>query len=148
MLTVTRSFEFVATHKLPYCGGKCADIHSHNYVLEVSVGAPAGPISKRNDVPEVRRKAWGIIADEGVQHGMIVDFAVLDEIVTPFIKEYDRSFLNARIDNPTTEEIVIDIMERLLPLIPVTLHGIELYKLRLFETSKCWVEWRNPNVCF
>ncbi len=109
--TVTRAFTFEAAHQLPWHTGACRNLHGHGYRLEVTV---AGPIN-----------------DDGI----VIDFADLGAIVRrELIERYDHTYLNDLLDNPTAELIAQDAFKRLEAA------GLEVARLRLWETDDCSVE--------
>jgi 6-pyruvoyltetrahydropterin/6-carboxytetrahydropterin synthase len=113
MLTLTRSYEFAAAHRLHSeelsdgenrdLFGKCNNPHGHghNYVLEVTVGGEPDP-----------------------RTGLIIDLAHLDQVVNRLVVDrYDHRHLNYDIDefrrlNPTSENLVKVIWDRLEPELP------------------------------
>ncbi len=109
--SVTCLFRFESAHQLPMHPGKCKNLHGHGYKLEVSVSGKIG------------------------EDGMIVDFADLEQVVErEVITRYDHKLLNDIIPNPTAELIALDAWELLSNT------GIEISRLRLFETPDCYVE--------
>jgi 6-pyruvoyltetrahydropterin/6-carboxytetrahydropterin synthase len=113
MVTLTRSYEFAAAHRLhteelsdrenAELFGKCNNPHGHghNYVLEVTVGGEPDP-----------------------RTGMVTDLALLDRVVgEQVVDRYDHRHLNLDIPefrelNPTSENLVRVIWERLEPHLP------------------------------
>jgi 6-pyruvoyltetrahydropterin/6-carboxytetrahydropterin synthase len=143
MLTVTKEFSFEMAHALEGYSGKCANIHGHSYRLTVSVcGSP--------------------IADPTHPHyGMVIDFACLKEIVrehiiavfdhtvvlrkdSPLHKTLRTSDINiAAVDyQPTCENLLLDIVERLRDKMPSNVH---LHKIKLYETATSRAEWTDDN---
>ena len=126
MITLTRSYEFAASHRLhsPHMTeaenleayGKCWNPggHGHNYVLEVSVRGEPDPRS-----------------------GMIVDLGELDRIVEErVVDRYDHKNLNLDLPEfaekiPTTEVVVQEIWSRLDGALPA-----ELVRVKLWETAR------------
>ncbi|MBW2996034.1 6-carboxytetrahydropterin synthase QueD [Candidatus Woesearchaeota archaeon] len=103
-MIVIREFRFEAAHKLPNYNGNCSKLHGHSYKLEVAVKGK-------------------------VKNGMVIDFRELDSIVKEkVISILDHSYLNDTIKNPTAENIVKYIWNKLKPL--------NLHLLRLWETEK------------
>lgn len=113
MVTLTRSYEFSAAHRL-HSGalsdaendelfGKCNNPHGHghNYELEVTVGGE----------PEPRT-------------GFVIDLPLLDRVVRrQVVDRYDHRHLNLDVEefrelNPTSENLVKVIWERLAPELP------------------------------
>lgn len=108
LTSVTRRFTFEASHELPWHPGKCARLHGHSYVLDVTV---EGPLN----------------AD-----GIVVDFGDIKSTVTKHVLgDYDHQHLNEILPNPTAERIAADIVNRLLDAsLPVT-------TVTVAETDSC-----------
>jgi 6-pyruvoyltetrahydropterin/6-carboxytetrahydropterin synthase len=143
MITVTKIFSFDLAHALDHYPGKCRHIHGHTYSLHVTVD---GELVNRPGDP---------------YDGMIIDFTVLKSWVkrevtdvfdhTLVIREnsfYDQPQIYNGNDHrvirtsyqPTCENILLDIMNRLNKSVP---SGIILRRLRLYETPSSYAEW-NP----
>lgn len=103
--------------------GKCANLHGHNYVLEVVV---AGQIDQAS--------------------GFVVDLKTLSDIIrTQVIRDVDHRNLNTDVPwlkgrVPTTENLAQAFWERLLPELPDGL----LRSVRLWETDKNWAQVGDP----
>jgi 6-pyruvoyltetrahydropterin/6-carboxytetrahydropterin synthase len=120
MISICRRFEFHAAHYLPNHEGKCKDIHGHSYILEVEV--------------------IGMIHTEGPATGMIMDFSKLKKIVHDSVLEkIDHKNLNDIWDNPTAENMVVDISRWIEPHLP---GWVTVNRIRLWETSNSYAEWR------
>ena len=140
-IRVTKIFEFDTAHTLHNYDGLCSNIHGHTYKLHVTViGEPIADITS----PKC---------------GMVVDFGVLkNKIKDNIIDKFDHSLIVSRNENtnfaesnnsifkrihivdfqPTAENIVAHFAELIKPLLP---QGIELFSLRLYETSTSFAEW-------
>lgn len=106
--SVTRRFTFEASHQLPWHSGKCARLHGHSYVLDVTVGGPL------------------------TSDGIVIDFADLKKAVTKHaLDTYDHRHLNDFLPNPTVELIAADIAVRLLDA------GLALTSITVAETASC-----------
>jgi len=106
-------FGFEAAHILPHHPGKCSRPHGHSYRLEVVVDGP--------------------VQQDGPAAGMVMDFADLKAIVRRMVIEVlDHNDLNTVIANPTAEEIVAWIWNRLEPELP------NLRRLVLWETATAY----------
>lgn len=117
-LTVTKIFEFSASHFLTKYHGKCENLHGHNYRLEVSI------------IGEMR------------EDDLVYDFVELDRIVkTNIIEVLDHTHLNDRFPNPSAEIIVIWIWEQLEK-------EVTLQEIKLWETSTCFVTYRGKKGVF
>jgi 6-pyruvoyltetrahydropterin/6-carboxytetrahydropterin synthase len=99
--------------------GKCANLHGHNYVLEVVV---AGQVDQSS--------------------GYVLDLKVLSDVVCrQVIQDVDHRNLNTDVPwlkgcIPTAENLALAFWERLQPEFPAGL----LQSLRLWETEKNWAE--------
>jgi len=106
--SVTRRFSFEAAHQLPWHSGKCAKLHGHSYVLDVTVS---------NDL---------------TTDGIIIDFADLKATVAKHVlDDYDHAHLNDFLPNPTAELIAADIASRLLRA------GLTVVTVTVHETANC-----------
>ena len=126
---VGRRESFNAAHQLYHPGlsddenrrlfGKCANLHGHNYVLEVVV---AGQIDHAS--------------------GYVLDLKTLSDIIsTRVIRDVDHRNLNTDVPwlsglVPTTENLAQAFWERLRPELPAGL----LRSVRLWETDKNWAQ--------
>jgi 6-pyruvoyltetrahydropterin/6-carboxytetrahydropterin synthase len=99
--------------------GKCANLHGHNYVLEVVV---AGQIDQAS--------------------GYVLDLKMLSDIIcAQIIRDVDHRNLNTDVPwlagrVPTTENLVQAFWDRLRPELPDGL----LRSVRLWETDKNWAQ--------
>lgn len=99
--------------------GKCANLHGHNYVLEVVV---AGEVDHAT--------------------GYVVDLKVLSNVIkTHVICDVDHHNLNTDVPwlkglIPTSENLAQAIWDRLCPEVPA---GV-LRAVRIWETDKNWAE--------
>ncbi len=115
---IFKSFSFDCAHSLPNYKGKCHDLHGHSFKLLV-----------------------GISGDVDEESGMILDFSILKRIVNDIIVEkLDHKYLNDIIENPTAENIIDWVYERLFS--QFIGFGCEPVFLRLYETEDNYVEWR------
>lgn len=103
--------------------GKCANLHGHNYILEVVV---AGEIDQAS--------------------GYVLDLKLLSEVInSQVIRDVDHRNLNTDVPwlkgcVPTAENLAQAIWERLQPELP---HGL-LRSVRIWETDKNWAEVGAP----
>jgi 6-pyruvoyltetrahydropterin/6-carboxytetrahydropterin synthase len=130
---VTRRVHFSAAHRLGReewsaaenrrVFGDCANPnwHGHNYELDVTVAGEIDP-----------------------QTGFVYDLKALrDAVERLVIADVDHRNLNLDVGwlqgmNPTTENLVVAIWQRLLPELPA---GIALERLVLWETPRNYVEY-------
>jgi 6-pyruvoyltetrahydropterin/6-carboxytetrahydropterin synthase len=99
--------------------GKCANMHGHNYVLEVVV---AGEIDQAS--------------------GYVLDLKLLADVIgRQVIRDMDHRNLNTDVAwlkgrIPTAENLALAIWDRLRPELPAGL----LRSVRVWETDKNWAE--------
>lgn len=133
---VTRRLHFNAAHRLhrpdwsdernAEVFGPCANPnwHGHNYEIEVTVAGEPDP-----------------------ETGYVMDLGELKQLVnTRVIDDVDHRNLNLEVPwldglNPTTENFVIAIWERLADGMP---SGVDLERIVLYETPRNFVEYTGP----
>jgi 6-pyruvoyltetrahydropterin/6-carboxytetrahydropterin synthase len=99
--------------------GKCANLHGHNYVLEVVV---AGEVDEAS--------------------GYVLDLKLLSDVIgRQIIRDVDHRNLNTDVPwlkghIPTAENLALAFWERLRPELPDGL----LWSVRVWETDKNWAE--------
>lgn len=95
MFEITIRKSFAAAHQLRDIGGKCEDLHGHNFTVEVSAGG-----ERLND------------------EGLLLDFRQLKKWTNELLEELDHKYLNElpffKDLNPSSEIIARFIFERLL----------------------------------
>jgi len=131
-MKIAKEFWFSMGHTLHDHPGKCANLHGHNYRLQVVVES-----SRLNNLD------------------MVMDFGDLKHFVDGIIDEdYDHRFLVASFDpraqllqaidptvvvteyNPTAEMIALSIKEK----IQAVIHAVTLDKVILWETENSYAE--------
>ena len=117
MISITKLFEFEAAHFLPHHEGLCKHMHGHSYKLEVEVTCPT------------------------LTNGMICDFAELKERVKGIVESYDHKVLNDYFPNPTAE-LMLETIANDLNVIFDYHTNLNLVRVRLWETSKSYAEWK------
>jgi 6-pyruvoyltetrahydropterin/6-carboxytetrahydropterin synthase len=126
---VGRRESFNAAHQLSDPGlseeenrrlfGKCANLHGHNYVLEVVVAGDVDAVS-----------------------GYVLDLKLLADVIgRQIIQDVDHRNLNTDVPwlkgcVPTAENLALTFWERLQPELP---EG-SLWSVRVWETDKNWAE--------
>lgn len=133
MLTLTRSYEFAASHRLyspelsesenEQMFGKCARAngHGHNYTLEVTVTGEQQP-----------------------ETGFFCDIDALDSVVlAEVVDRYDHRNLNLDVPElagktTTSENVALAIFDKLQGRVPGTLARVRLYETarNMFEVSR------------
>ena len=133
MQFLTKTFHFCAAHQYGHedwseqknidMFGSDAQIHGHNYTLEVTVKGEINPDT-----------------------GFIVDLAHLKEIVnTNIIKKLDHSQIEKDIPwfknkQPSSENLVVFIWEVIIH----DLRGVKLHRIRLQETPTITTDYYGP----
>lgn len=134
--TITRKLEFDAGHRLLRHESKCANLHGHRYVAELSV-----------------------MASELDKVGRVIDFSRVKDIVGSWIDEYwDHAFIFNCEDHilvdlfkdpkagrhyivpfePTAENLSVYLANRAQELLRP--HNIRVNMVRLYETPNCWAD--------
>ena len=94
MFEVTIRKTFAAAHQLRDIGGKCEDLHGHNFTVEISAGA-----------------------DNLNNEGLLLDFRLLKRWTNEILEELDHKYLNElpffKDLNPSSEIIARFLFERL-----------------------------------
>ena len=110
-------FQFNAAHRLPYYQGPCFHTHGHNYRLLVFAEGPVDP-----------------------KTGLSIDFWKVKEVVREHVlRVIDHNDLNQVLDNPTAENVVMWMWERLRTHLP------GLKELQLYETDDSAVIYRGDS---
>jgi len=94
MFEVTIKKSFSAAHRISQIGGKCEELHGHNFLVEVSVAA-----DRLND------------------EGILVDFRLVKQWTDEVLDELDHKFLNDheyfKTNNPSSEHIARFLHDRI-----------------------------------
>lgn len=130
MLTVTKDFEFCASHSLPG-HKKCGQVHGHNYLVRVTFKGKDG-------------------------EQMVVDLGVIKEQVKPLINQLDHFHLNSIRSNiyvdqnnpfiklmecyPSAENIAKFIYEEIKMKCSKELAN-KLYSIEIFETPNSSIKY-------
>ena len=116
---------FSAAHYLKDYPGKCANLHGHNYRVQITIE--------------------GETLDS---LGMLVEFETIKKALAPWIEKFDHGFLNEippfDVLNPTAENLArffYDECEKALRQ-PEQAASVRLSYVRVFETDKCSAGYR------
>lgn len=116
-MLITKIFTFAGAHQLPNHPGKCKNLHGHEWKLEVTISGQ-------------------IDADTG----MIIDFSDLKKIVNEnVIDVLDHSYLNNTLPNPTAENIISWIWDKLEDKVKNKRRN--LFALKLWEAPDSCIEY-------
>lgn len=96
---LVKEYRFEAAHRLPEVPAdhKCARLHGHSFRFEVHV---TGPVDDKL--------------------GWYIDYAALDEVVKPIVKQLDHYYLNELdgLANPTSENLARWLWQRIVGGLP------------------------------
>lgn len=106
---------FSAAHRLPRHEGKCKELHGHTYKVEV------------------------MFEGEQRENGMVADFSQLKSVVRGVLDALDHKYLNEVLENPTSENIAIFILENAAHLAKQKRLGVEVVMVRVWEDEDKWV---------
>jgi 6-pyruvoyltetrahydropterin/6-carboxytetrahydropterin synthase len=118
--------DFSAAHRLLSTGGKCAELHGHNWKVEVQVRA-----------------------EELDGSGMAIDFHDLRALTSEVVEELDHRYLNDlpafQQQNPTAENIARHIYEALARRLETA--RVELDQVRVWESETTAATYRSTGGC-
>ncbi|MCW1309778.1 MAG: 6-carboxytetrahydropterin synthase [Candidatus Nanoarchaeia archaeon] len=105
---------FSAAHQISDYGGKCKNLHGHNFVVEAIVSG-----------------------DRLSENNILYDVKELKEKLETVLARYDHMFLNAVLGerNVTMEYVAMKVYEELKRL------GVEVSSVRVYESPDSWVEY-------
>ena len=120
MYEVTIIKSFSAAHLLSQVGGKCEELHGHNFKVELSVGAA-----------------------ELNSSGLLIDFRLVKQWLGEIFEEIDHKHLNeipffAKL-NPSAENVARFIAERISPL--AKKEGVKVTRVKVWESENAFVTY-------
>ncbi len=140
-IRVTKQFGFEMSHALSNYDGLCRNIHGHSYKLQVTLlGEPLHePGNPKDgmvfDFSQLKKLIKKEIVDP-FDHSLMINNADAHEKLVDLGEMYERHHVvNFQ---PTTENLVIYIAEKLKTVLP---EQLELFAVRLYETSNSFAEW-------
>ena len=116
---------FPAGHALRNYQGKCANVHGHNYRVQVAVRG-----NRLNDI------------------GLLVDFGELKRTLRAIAEEMDHQFLNDlpafAERNPSAENVALHVYEQMLARMGEELAraGVSITEVTVQETDTAWAVYR------
>lgn len=140
-IRLTKIFEFEMAHALPGYDGACRHIHGHTFRLEVCVrGEPLnrpghpknGMVMDFKDLKTIVQESFVRIYDHALVLPQTTDPAVLATLEQHFGRVLPLPF------QPTCENMIHSCVQNLRPNMPP---GIQLWSVRLSETSSSFAEW-------
>ncbi|MGM0464378.1 MAG: 6-pyruvoyl trahydropterin synthase family protein [Bacteroidota bacterium] len=140
-IRVTKEFSFETAHALWNYDGPCRNVHGHSYRLFVTVaGEPLdepgnpknGMVMDFGDMKKLVKKEVVDVFD----HSVVISRMGGDDRLAALKKMFGNVLL---VDyQPTCENLIRDIAGRIKSQLPA---GINLHKLRLYETATSYTEW-------
>ena len=122
MYEVTIKKSFSAAHVLKEIGGKCEDLHGHNFLVEVSV---AGVALNGED--------------------LLIDFRDLKKWINEILDHLDHKYLNEVADfkaiNPSSERVAKFIYDRLMKKIQPLNLGLMVSRVTVWESDNARVTY-------
>jgi 6-pyruvoyltetrahydropterin/6-carboxytetrahydropterin synthase len=120
MYEVTIIKSFSAAHVLDKIGGKCEELHGHNFKVEITVGA-----------------------DELNKNGLLIDFRFLKKCLGEILEDIDHKHLNTLDSfigiNPSAENIAKYLFEKMNLKINMT--GVNLVRVKIWESENASVTY-------
>lgn len=119
MYRVCKRIEISASHILPdpKIYGKCANLHGHNWVIEV------------------------VVESKKLQNGMVINFSDLKNIMKETLDKLDHAHLNPLINLPTAENLAKYIYDKLSEKINSA--RVKLKKVVVYETRDSFAEFES-----
>lgn len=121
MYEVTIIKSFSAAHLLADIGGKCEELHGHNFKVETTVAA-----------------------DKLDSNGLLIDFRFLKKILMEILEDIDHKHLNSLTDfagmNPSAENIAKYIFEKMDSKIKTS--GVKMVRVKIWESENAAVTYR------
>ena len=119
MYEVTIRKDFSAAHVLQEIGGKCEDLHGHNFIVEATIGGRS-------------------LNSEGI----LVDFRDVKKWLAGILEEFDHRCLHELPSfsgiNPSSENIAKLIYERISGKLPP---GLSMLKVTVWESDNARVSY-------
>lgn len=144
---ITRKLEFDAGHRVWGHESKCAHLHGHRYVAEVSVTAPRLDSIGRIIDFSVIKSLVGTWIDNNWDHNILLNSA--DPLLTEVWQAKDESlsravfgdkapFVMPWAQNPTAETMAAELFRISCALLNPK--GMTVRNVRIYETPNCWAD--------
>jgi 6-pyruvoyltetrahydropterin/6-carboxytetrahydropterin synthase len=140
--TCTKVLRFCAGHRLMHHEGRCAQLHGHNYEVEITA-EPVGSLDGVGRVVDfsVIKEKVGAWIDDQWDHGFLVHERDLDALWA--LREFaEASGVPQRVVhlpvNPTAENMAHHLFTVATTLLRDD--GVQIRRVRLWETPTCYAE--------
>lgn len=134
-ITATRRLQFASGHRIYKHESKCANVHGHNYVVEITAQAPLDSLGRVIDF-SVLKRCVGQWIDDFWDHGFIV-YEKDDEMLSALRVVGGKRFIMD--SNPTAENMARFLLEVVCPQV-LDGTGVTVVRILLRETENCWAE--------
>lgn len=139
-VSCTRRLQFCSGHRVMGHENKCAHLHGHNYVVEITAEPSGGRgldgIGRVIDFSVLKEKVGGWIEDNW-DHGMVLH--VEDPWYEVMAKAEPTQKLRVMPYNPTAENMAKFLLEQICPQVLADT-GILVTRVVVHETENCWAE--------
>ena len=120
MYEVTIIKSFSAAHILSQVGGKCEELHGHNFKVELTLGAPVLN-----------------------QSGLLIDFRLVKKWLNEVLDELDHKYLNEISSfagiNPSAENVAKYIAEKIAPAAKAA--RVKVTRVKVWESENAAVTY-------
>src|SRR4030043_103461 len=120
MYEVTIIKSFSAAHILSQVGGKCEELHGHNFKVELTFGAPVLN-----------------------QSGLLIDFRLVKKWLNEVLDELDHKYLNEISSfagiNPSAENVARYIAQKLAPVAKAA--QVKVTRVKVWESDNAAVTY-------
>lgn len=149
MPQITRRLEFDAGHRILRHESKCAHLHGHRYVAEITVKSPELDDKGRVVDFGVIKELIGGWIDENWDHNILLNEqdplvlltkpALSISVQSEDIFGGKEPYIMANELNPTAEVMAEELLKISQGLLPAPLE-LRVIHVRLFETPNCWAD--------
>jgi 6-pyruvoyltetrahydropterin/6-carboxytetrahydropterin synthase len=140
-IRLTKEFHFEMAHALWNYDGSCKSIHGHSYKLFITlIGMPVNDTSNPKngmvaDFSDIKKWIKAPILDK-LDHALIISDDADARVLTKISQMFDK--LKIVDFQPTCENLLIDIVGKIRPLLP---ENLSLHSVKLCETATSYAEW-------
>jgi 6-pyruvoyltetrahydropterin/6-carboxytetrahydropterin synthase len=140
-IRLTKEFHFEMAHALWNYNGSCKSIHGHSYKLFITlIGTPISETSDPKngmvaDFSDIKKWIKAPILDK-LDHALIISDDADARVLTKISQMFDK--LKIVDFQPTCENLLIDIVRKIKPLLP---ENLNLHSVKLCETATSYAEW-------
>ena len=133
-MRVTKIFTFDSGHRLSDYEGKCKHLHGHTYHLEITIEGEVGDDGMVIDFGILKNKVNSIL-DSYFDHKTVLKRSdKLNEAIKSVVPKESLYIVDY---NPTVENMIVDICEKIKNQITTKLH---VSRVRLYETPTSYAE--------